>query len=575
MSAPKALQPKRKPAFLAATTLATLAILQTITSLGFIVGIELSVLHLPVALVLGIGAGAWLSHTPWPRQALPKGILYIMALGILALIMGFFQDASFDGQAYHQDVIYKLAHGWNPVREYVDQRIGPLIFALNHYPKITWISQASIYIITGDIDTAKAFNPLLLASAFMLTHTLLGVWLPSRRLRWLISALVVGNPVVLGNTLNSTVDGFGYLAFVAVLTSGILYIKTANLRWLVLYGVATLIALNVKFPSTAYTLVLSTFMGLYLLLKQRKLVLPFSTATIIATFVGICIAGYSPYMTNLTRGKHILYPAMGSGEFSDFLIRSQSPSTAFYESSRFVKAFYSYFGESNTNETVDAMGMPILKIPFTVSPHEFSAFFNPYVKMGGFGPFFGGILLLSLVVGLITVRISKEVALYSWLMALAIVAITFINPEAWWVRLAPQMWLTPIVLLTGYAIATQKAGWKTYLPLGILTLNCTIILSLILLNQRLADGYLAKQVAILRTLPPGTQLVVANPWSPINVSRFEKYGILPKAIIANNDCVPYVKALNTRWTFCLDYIPEPQKSQLLNLEAQPYTSHWR
>jgi hypothetical protein len=42
--------------FLAATTLATLAILQTITSLGFIVGIELSVLHLPVALVLGIGA---------------------------------------------------------------------------------------------------------------------------------------------------------------------------------------------------------------------------------------------------------------------------------------------------------------------------------------------------------------------------------------------------------------------------------------------------------------------------------------------------------------------------------------
>jgi hypothetical protein len=93
----------------------------------------------------------------------------------------------------------------------------------------------------------------------------------------------------------------------------------------------------------------------------------------------------------------------------------------------------------------------------------------PDVRVAGWGPLFGGVVLLTVVgwcMFLLTFRTRKWESGWMWLISLAIMVSVFLNTESWWARFSPQLWLVPVICcvfffslrpvhfhLTGYALA--------------------------------------------------------------------------------------------------------------------------
>ena len=158
-------------------------------------------------LVTGWGARIYFRR-PF-RMALVVAALLVLLVAASAWISLAFYDVSFDGQAYHQEGVYQLAHGWNPLFTHhispisIDQNVK-----LNHFTKGPWIIAAAMYRLTGRIETGKFANILLICVAFSMA---LAVFAGSRKKlsAWPVAmaVLVAANPVALCQVFTFYVDG--------------------------------------------------------------------------------------------------------------------------------------------------------------------------------------------------------------------------------------------------------------------------------------------------------------------------------------------------------------------------------
>jgi hypothetical protein len=138
-----------------------------------------------------------------------------------------------------------------------------------------------------------------------------------------------------------------------------------------------------------------------------------------------------------------------------------------------------------------------VKLPFTFSREEVRAFQGADVRVGGFGPLFGGAMLLAAAV-LALVPCVGTPPLRPWLvLPLALLASVLAHPHGWWARYAPQLWLVPAsaVVLADLAarsrrperLATVVRGAGTLL---LLTLAADLVL--------VAAGHLSGQAQLAR-----------------------------------------------------------------------------
>jgi hypothetical protein len=91
----------------------------------------------------------------------------------------------------------------------------------------------------------------------------------------------------------------------------------------------------------------------------------------------------------------------------------------------------------------------IIKIPFTVNKQELLSANNPALKVAGFGPFFGGAGLISIIIlSAILIRNFRRSTVRSAIWIILVLSLSiFLNPESWWARFTPQIWLLPVVVL--------------------------------------------------------------------------------------------------------------------------------
>jgi hypothetical protein len=170
----------------------------------------------------------------------------------------------------------------------------------------------------------------------------------------------------------------------------------------------------------------------------------------------ILVVGYQPYVTNLSMQGNPFYPAVGRDAASDAATRGQFNVWAPPE---FVaKGRVEKLGTSLLAESSGAEAMPRFKVPFALSKQELYIFFNTEPRYGGFGPWFGSVLLATLAAYLLA---RKRMRAGTWMtgsvLALLVTGTVLLNPEAWWARLAPQVWLVPSILLGAMAIGAN--GW--------------------------------------------------------------------------------------------------------------------
>jgi hypothetical protein len=156
---------------------------------------------------------------------------------------------------------------------------------------------------------------------------------------------------------------------------------------------------------------------------------------------------------------------------------------------RFEELFISTFSKS---ENAYGSQSTHWKWPFTISEKEWTATWVD-TRVAGLGPLFGGAILLSLFLLATTIPLDKKKTLVFTGLCLLIICSALVNPDAWWARYAPQLWLLPVLC----AMLALSLNNKPQKILG-LALVFTLILNLSIVSvPYFAEQYI--QNALLRS----------------------------------------------------------------------------
>jgi len=452
--------------------------------LCFSLGISVSPFVAPAALLVSLAVGDWLAR----REGL-RGRLRIappaIALGVMAvslILAAAFFDMSWDGLWYHQTAVYQMAHGWNPLKDPLHPFTPHLQDWLHFYAKGPWYVALAIFQITHNIEWAKAAPWAALAAMFLAVFAVLIDFGMRRRTAAVIAAIVSLNPVVTCELASYYVDGLmiSFLAcFVAAMSR---WFRRPSLLMLLIAIASAILCINAKLNGLAYLCFFSAAGGLYVLIKQRDLLLRYAAIQIASVLLGVALFGFNPYVTNYMYRGHPFYPILGTAAYPSLSQRGQDP-IELYETpknmmgrDRYVRFFYSIFGRpirfTNPNSE-----NAILMWPFDVSWKDFSIFYFHEERISGFGPLFSGALilcLLLLVAALIRPGIPRLVIV---LFTGAILLSLMVSIHTWWARYGPQLWWLPIIaVVAGLAIPGWRVvRWAAWSLAAILLVNAVLV----------------------------------------------------------------------------------------------------
>ncbi|MEK7616130.1 MAG: hypothetical protein AAB420_02910 [Patescibacteria group bacterium] len=420
-------------------------------------------------------------------------ILVILTAGSLKTAQTFV-DLSYDGQAYHQTAIIMLAQGWNPLYEQVSaDELKTLARWINHYPKASWIYGASLYKVFGDIESGKLYGLLFAAAAFFILLSLL----LEMRYRWWVASfvamLVVFNPVTISESMSYYVDGplFSLLVILCSLL-GLFYIRKDK-TILLTVGATLVILLNIKFTAVIYAAIAIVLMLFLMGINDHvKLVKQLALASLLSFFVGICLIGFNPYITNTFRDGNPFFPLAGKHAID---LKPYNVPQNFLHKNSAIILFYSIFSRSDSVRGPNTFAH--LKLPFSVQKSEWQQFTDTSTKEGGFGPLFGGALLVSLILIIPAFRRLKNYfsgsgrnkeeethkdfehmsyVVTALVITVGIIISAAINPISSVARYVPQVWLIPFVLvLLGLRFKSKASAIVCSLVLLTLFINSAVI----------------------------------------------------------------------------------------------------
>lgn len=476
--------------------------LPMVGALFFGLGFPLSGMPLAAAACLATIYGWWISG----RGRDPVQRVRLFALSMLAAVAiccacvyggRAFYDVSFDGQAYHQEAIIRLKEGWNPYTEATRFPDDSTLLWVNHYPKAAWINAAVLYRVTNRLESGKAFNLLLVIASFCLALAALDRVAAFAGYKAVVVALLASlNPVSLCQALSFYVDGQIASLIVSLAALAYLWLMWLDRAALVLLVPTIVMIINVKFTGLVYGVVLGAGVALVAAkVMPRALAVRTSWAIAAAALAGVLLVGYNPYVTNVIGHGHPLYPL--DGEIGTRVFRADRPAK-FQPLDRFRKLFNSVFSESRQPPEPSH-----LKLPLSVTRAEISAFHLADVRVGGFGPLFGGAVIAGAAVLAGAWPRHRRKAYAAAGIVFWILLSACINPEAWWARLAPQIWLIPVVaLILGFTLVESRPlSFCSYGLAAILLADIVLVATPYVRHQTRMTRDLQRQLAELAARP--------------------------------------------------------------------------
>jgi hypothetical protein len=441
-----------------------------ISELGWLFKVPIHGFVLPLALAGSCLASAWSARTYFCRPlrtTLAAAALLALLVAASARISLAFYDVSFDGQAYQQEGVYQLAHGWNPLFTHY---ISPISIDQNvkliHFPKGSWIFAAAMYHLSRHIETGKYAGILLMVAAFSLALAVFSG--ASKKVdAWTLAMalLVAANPVTLCQILTFYVDG--QVASLLACLAALCYLSvTDGSSWInFLLFECVVLLIQVKFTGLVYAALF--FGGFFvLLLWQKRPWRKMACVALLALGLGTFVFGKNPYVFNIFENGHPFYPFMGRGDFPKITMDATTP-PEFFCANRVSNLATSIFSRSR-----DWPHPSALKAPWQVDRSEWATFEEPDVLVGGFGPLFPAALVLSLVILAIGVWRGGIAPRLALVVILVTIASVLPVSACWWARYSPQIWLVPLVALAPLADAEEgrhlrNASWMVLLILAV------------------------------------------------------------------------------------------------------------
>lgn len=455
----------------------------------------------------------------------------VLALTVVAvvgssLLAGTLFDGSYDGQAYHQSAVTALARGWNPAAAVEDIGTSFDIWIV-HYPKGPWIQAAAFYGAVDSIEHAKGSGLALSVAAFAAWLALLLTLAPRRPAAAATVALIAtANPVMLAQAFTFMVDGqLASLFSTCLALGGLLFLRSGRGSVLAALSCGALLISLTKFTGLAYVMLLIAGLALVSVFRRPTL----SRSLIAAVLAGVLVVavgavGYDTYVVNAVRHGSPFYPLSGDEPID--VVTAQMPGELVGKG-RLEKLARAVLSRA-ANEKGPGTGTSI-KIPLTMTRKELVAYWAPDTRVAGMGPLFGGALLIAfpLAVALVVPqRLRVDLRARFAALGLMIVAVTVLaNGEAWWARLAPQLWLLPVIVVAAALLADatrplRLAGW---LLAGLLMVNVAIVGGMGLSRQVEMTRYKHELLADLSQAPGGV-LLKLNTFDELTL-KFAERGI--------------------------------------------------
>ena len=462
---------------LSAAVVVGLAATWSISAVGLLAGLPIGHWQAVLGASSAILTLYFMTET-WPARVLRCSL----ALGILALaavIAITTVDDGYDGWLYHEPGVIGLAHGWNPVWQprfdtwwsahgatLGNPTGAPFIDGLwtTAYPKANWILAANAVVWGLSLDAGKYAGILLIVAAA-------GVAWRSLRLAGLplwpaavLAAAAALNPIAVMQTTTYYADGALASCLCLLVFAALAFTLTASCLDLLLLACAALLACNLKFTGPLYVgLLLLPSAALWL--RHKRMSRQHGPLVLCAALL-LLLCSVNPYLTNVRVGGSPIQPlnrinVMQGQMWPEFLSKNRLEKLAI--SLTFSNA-YDPFGELPA-PAARSISTPLQQRGLA----EFAQFATSYdLRIGGFGPLFGLTLLSTLILILwVWPRGPVMGEMPFAALAAGIILATLANPEAWWARYAPQLWLLPILV----AAAAFKARSGRLIALGI---SCAI-----------------------------------------------------------------------------------------------------
>jgi len=434
--------------------------------------------------------------------------------GFFAVLASPFDDLSYDGMNARIESVLGLSAGWNPVKDPAFQE-GVRLAETNPYLRGSFVVQsgyqysfgnllaAYLACLTGNLNAGKAVTPILAAASFGIAYGgLASLALPGG---WCLALALLAalNPVAIYQSSSYYIDSHTGSLFTAMLFSALRLLVTGlNVDGLAALVVSFLGLSASKTSGLFYGIIIDVaFLGFYAVLHLKNLrpMLVFVGISAVVTWpAGLLfrkVGGFPALnLDYLKTATNPAAPGYGVGDKS----YGQLAMLKLDRAQIFVMSYFAPSGSMPSKVET--------KFPFYFDRKELSLFedLSPDPRAGGFGPLYGGCLLLALAsAGMILLgRAPPLASLFPILPVILSVGLT----QTWWARWAPQGWLIPLTLLLPVLAAwrRQPPGKRWLLPfLTLFTglLNSLLILLFYTVGCIKSQRVLNSQLAFLRTLP--------------------------------------------------------------------------
>ncbi len=462
----------------------------SVTSVFFILGIGISSVYFPMYMFISAFITFFIFNKPKDNKLLKKLLINIfisiIILFIAILVGGIFYDETWDGNTYHKEMIGLMKKGMNPIYNISSGDIWT-----QHYARAVETFAAVIYAFTNNIENGKALGFLLIFLLFGQLYKYLRKKNINIAFSILFALAVALNPISLTQATCYYVDGiFANTLFFIILV--LLKLTTENKdSKLYLYWLAGLIivCVNIKFTSL---LICTMFVGafilywLYISIKEKNFKATFKKWFIyfLSVYIfAVVFVGASVYIKNFVKYGHPFYPLLGEESGVDIVTDNEPAGLTEYN--HVEKFLYTLF--SKTYTWYDKK--PELKIPFSIYKSEFDSMQYADTRVGGFGPWYSGMLILSIpVIVFYIIRNIQKKRRENILLILVVLFIILpipILPVVWQLRYYPQLYLLPIIAIYLLLINNSNIFKKIYYVL----LSLVIIGNIALYTPIMVDKF--------------------------------------------------------------------------------------
>lgn len=391
------------------------------------------------------------------------------------LVSSYFIDYSYDGQAYHGEAIIQLSNGWNPTKTYLPNNETNIVnLVINHFAKASWVVGAFFYTLTGNFESAKAANLIFIIANFFIAYPFFKKWF-NKNLSLIFAGLIAFNPICLNmylsNMLDSQIANGTFIFFI------LLFFYFEQKQKLVMPVIVLLIIymLNLKFTVVGYFGIYIVALTIFFIIKkQLKVNLAPLIKLSVACLLAVVVFGYNVYVKNTVNYQHPFFPF--KGKTLPLTANSIVDAMDYRHGNKAVNFIKSNFAASTFTQ---AYHNPLeYKLPFTVSKYELERFAFAGVMIGGFGVWYSGALVISLLM-LIYLMYKKRNSIFKndfilyYFIGIILISI-LINPLGYIARYIPQYYCIPFLIIIFYQRNKIKPKWS-YPLICVLIINSILI----------------------------------------------------------------------------------------------------